>query len=42
MRRLLDLPPALTRLAATNFRVSHSLIEGLLAEDSERKRHIAE
>lgn len=42
MRRFLDLPPALTRLAATNFRVSRSLIEDLLAEDSERKRHIAE
>jgi len=40
MRQLLDLPAALTRLAATNFRVSQSLIEELLAEDSERKRHI--
>ena len=42
LRRLLDLPPALARLAATNFRVSRSLIEDLLAEDSERKRRIAE
>lgn len=32
---LLDLPAALTRLAATNFRVSQSLIEHLLAEDSQ-------
>ena|SRR5687767_3226465 len=42
LRRLLDLPSALTRLAQTNFRVSRSLIEELMAEDSERKRHISE
>jgi predicted nucleic acid-binding protein len=36
--QLLDLPVVLTRLAATNFRVSRSLIDELLAEDSERKR----
>jgi predicted nucleic acid-binding protein len=40
MRQLLDLPTALTRLAATNFRVSLALIEDLLTEDSERKRHM--
>ena len=40
MRQLLDLAPALTRLAATNFRVSQALLEDLLAEDSERNRHI--
>jgi predicted nucleic acid-binding protein len=38
LRRLLDLPSALNRLAATNFRVPQSLIEELLAEDLERKR----
>ena len=40
MRRLLDLPTALTRLTATNFRVSQSLIRDLLAEDSERRRYL--
>jgi predicted nucleic acid-binding protein len=39
IRQLLDLPTALTRLVATNFRVSQDLVDGLLAEDSERKRH---
>lgn len=38
LRDLLHLPAALTRLEATNFRVSQSLIEQLLAEESERKR----
>jgi predicted nucleic acid-binding protein len=38
--QLLDLPVVLTRLAATNFRVSKSLIEDLLAEDSERRRRM--
>ncbi len=33
LRQLLDLPTALTRLAPTNFRVSQSLIEELIAED---------
>ena len=42
LRQLLDLPTALTRLEATNFRVSQSLIKELLAEDSERKWHMAE
>jgi predicted nucleic acid-binding protein len=41
-RQLLDLPTALKRLAATNFRVSQSLIADLLAEDFERKRHVDE
>lgn len=40
LRQLVNLPDALTRLAATNFRVSQSLIEELLAEDSERKRQL--
>ena len=40
LRELLDLPAALTRLAATNFRVSPDLIEELLAEDFERRRHL--
>jgi predicted nucleic acid-binding protein len=40
LRQLLDLPTALIRLAATNFRVSQSLIQELLDEDSERKGHI--
>lgn len=38
LRQLLDLPTALTRLAATNFRVSQSLIEELLSEDARRRR----
>jgi predicted nucleic acid-binding protein len=38
--QLLDLPVALARLAATNFRVSQSLIDDLLADDSERKRQM--
>jgi predicted nucleic acid-binding protein len=38
--QLLDLPVALTRLAATNFRVSRSLIDDLLAEDSELRRRM--
>lgn len=33
-RELLDLRSALTRLAATNFRVSQAIIEQLLAEDA--------
>jgi predicted nucleic acid-binding protein len=33
-----DLPTALARLAATNFRASKSLLDDLLAEDLERKR----
>lgn len=40
IRQLLDLPTALTRLAATNFRVSRPMIEELLTEDLERKRHM--
>lgn len=36
----LDLPAALTKLAATNFRVSQALIGDLLAEDAERRRQI--
>lgn len=40
IRQLLDLPAALKNLGATNFRVSQSLIDGLLAEDSERKRRV--
>jgi predicted nucleic acid-binding protein len=36
--QLLDLPMALARLASTNFRVSRSLIDDLLAEDSQRRR----
>ena len=34
---LIDLPSALGRLLATNFRVSISLANDLLAEDAERK-----
>lgn len=40
LRQLLDLPAALDRLAATNFRVSQSLLEALVAEDLERKRRM--
>ncbi len=39
LRKLLDLPTALTRLATTNFRTPQSLIQELLAEDAERSRH---
>jgi predicted nucleic acid-binding protein len=42
VRQLLDFPIALRSLAATNFRVSQSLIAELLAEDCERKRRKAE
>ncbi len=38
IRRFVDLPTALTRLAATNFRVQRSLLEDLLADDLERRR----
>ena len=38
IRQFLDLPTALARLATTSFRVSQDLIDGLLAEDLERKR----
>ena len=38
IQQLLDLPSALAQLAATNFRVCQSLLDDLLAEDSERKR----
>ncbi|MDP9113399.1 MAG: DUF3368 domain-containing protein [Acidobacteriota bacterium] len=37
MRGLLDLPETLTRLGMTNFRVSQSLIEALITEDSKRR-----
>jgi predicted nucleic acid-binding protein len=40
MRRLVDLPTALTRLAATNFRAHASLLADLLADDLERKRRL--
>ena len=40
MQKLLDLPSALARLAATNFRMSQSLLDDLLAEDRERKRRL--
>jgi predicted nucleic acid-binding protein len=38
LRQLLDFPAALKRLAATNFRVSLSIVEELLAEDIQRRR----
>jgi predicted nucleic acid-binding protein len=37
-RGLLDLPPALTRLRATNFFVDDALIQEALARDAARKR----
>ena len=40
IRRFVDLPTALTRLAATNFRAPKTLLEDLLADDLERKRHM--
>jgi predicted nucleic acid-binding protein len=39
--RLVDLPTALARLVATNFRISGPLLEGLIAEDAARKREEA-
>jgi hypothetical protein len=33
-----DLPSALARLVATNFRISRPLIDGLIAEDAARER----
>jgi predicted nucleic acid-binding protein len=36
--RLVDLPSALARLVATNFRVSRQLLDGLIEEDAERRR----
>ena len=36
-RNFVDLPTALTRLAATNFRISQSLVDDLLAEHAARK-----
>lgn len=39
---LVDLPRALGRLLATNFRISRALIADLLAEDAERKRRATE
>ena len=37
LRDLMDLPAALARLRATNFRCSATLIEELIAEDAQRK-----
>jgi predicted nucleic acid-binding protein len=39
---LVDLPTALDRLAATNFRISKLLLEGLIAEDEDSKRERSE
>jgi predicted nucleic acid-binding protein len=36
-RGLLDLPTALTRLQATNFRVTHEMVQALLARDAARR-----
>jgi predicted nucleic acid-binding protein len=38
--QLLDLPVALARLAATNFRVSQALIDDLLTAHAERRRQM--
>jgi len=40
--RLVDLPSVLARLAATNFRISRSLVDGLIAEDASRARKRSE
>jgi hypothetical protein len=37
MRGLLDLPAAFTRLQATNFRVTHEMVQALLARDAARR-----
>ena len=36
--RLVDLPSTLARLVATNFRISSSLLDGLIAEDAAIER----
>jgi predicted nucleic acid-binding protein len=40
--QLVDLPFALARLIATNFRISRPLLDGLIAEDAARKRERTE
>jgi predicted nucleic acid-binding protein len=40
--RLVDLPSILARLVATNFRISTSLLDGLIAEDAARERERTE
>jgi predicted nucleic acid-binding protein len=40
--RLVDLPSVLARLVATNFRISRQLLDGLIAEDSARRRERTE
>jgi len=40
IRGFVDLPAALARLAATNFRASKSLLDDLLGEDFRRKRSL--
>ena len=40
--RLVDLPSALARLVATNFRISRQLLDGLIAEDAIRVRERTE
>lgn len=39
VKELVDLPTVLARLLETNFRVSMELVNDLLAEDAERRRH---
>ena len=39
---LVDLPSILTRLVATNFRISRQLLDGLIAEDAARRRQQTE
>ena len=36
--RLVDLPTALARLVATNFRIARPLLDGLIAEEAARER----
>jgi predicted nucleic acid-binding protein len=40
--RLVDLPSALARLVATNFRISRQLLDGLIAEDEAREHERTE
>lgn len=42
LTNLVDLPSALARLLETNFRVSMTLVEDLLAEDADRRTRRAE
>jgi len=39
VKEFVDLPTVLARLLETNFRISMELVNDLLVEDAERRRH---